>query len=93
MTDGVREEKHKEVPAIVHADGTARPQTVRREENRRYYELLTKFEKITGTPVLLNTSFNVSGEPIVESPRQAIADFHSTGLDALFIRDYLVRKD
>lgn len=93
MTDGIREEKHEEVPGIVHVDGTARPQTVRREENERYYKLLKEFKKITGIPVLLNTSFNVSGEPIVESPKQAIADFYSTGLDALFIEDYLVRKN
>lgn len=92
MTDSVREEKHSEVPGIVHTDGTARPQTVRREQNERYYKLLKEFERRTGTPVLLNTSFNISGEPIVESPKQAIADFYSTGLDALFVGDYMLTK-
>ena len=65
----VRPEWRDKMPAIVHVDGTARVQTVRREENERLYQLLKEFEALTGVPVLLNTSFNVKGEPIVETPR------------------------
>lgn len=93
LTDDVKEGKHDEVPAIVHVDGTARPQTVRPEQNKRYYTLLKEFRKRTGIPVLLNTSFNKSGEPIVESPIQAIHNFYTTGLDALVIEDFLLRKE
>jgi carbamoyltransferase len=92
LLDDVDEDKHNEIPAVVHVDGTTRPQTVRKEQNERYYELISHFEELTGTPVVLNTSFNVSGEPIVESPKQALSDFYLTGLDALLIGDYLVQK-
>jgi carbamoyltransferase len=93
LLDEVKDEKKEEVPSIVHVDGTTRPQTVRRETNKKYYNLITEFEEITGTPVVLNTSFNVSGEPIVESPQQAIQDFYSTGLDVLALGDYLLTKE
>lgn len=92
LLDEVREDKRSEVPAIVHTDGTCRPQTVSKETNPKYYRLIKEFEDITGVPVVLNTSFNVSGEPIVESPAQAVRDFYSTGLDALVIGDFLLRK-
>jgi carbamoyltransferase len=65
----VRPEWRDRIPAIVHVDGTARVQTVRREHNERLYRLLLEFEKLTGVPVLLNTSFNIRGEPIVETRR------------------------
>jgi carbamoyltransferase len=80
------------IPAITHVDGTARLQTVDPKINPRYHELLTKFGQITGIPVLLNTSFNIAGEPIVESPHDAIRCFFSTGLDQLILGDYLVKK-
>jgi carbamoyltransferase len=80
------------IPAITHVDGTARLQTVDPEVNPRYHELLTKYGQATGVPVLLNTSFNIQGEPIVESPVHAIRCFYSTGLDYLVMGDYLVRK-
>jgi len=92
VLDTVAADKRDEIPAVVHIDSTSRPQTVRPETNERYHTLLTKFEERTGTPVLLNTSFNVSGEPIVESPRQAIQDFYGTGLDALAVGDFLLTK-
>lgn len=93
LTDTVKREKRDEIPAVVHVDGTARGQTVREDTNKRYYNLIKEFEKITGVPVLLNTSFNTAGEPIVESPRQAIADFFTTGLDALAIGNYILKKN
>jgi len=90
--DSVPEEKRGEIPAVVHVDGTTRPQTVSKTTNERFYEVVSEFEKLTGTPVILNTSFNISGQPIVESPEQAIRTFYSTGLDALVIDDYLLLK-
>jgi carbamoyltransferase len=83
--------KHK-VPAIVHVDGTARVQTVRREHNERLYRLLQEFDRITGVPVLLNTSFNIRGQPIVETPQDAVECFLSTGLDRLALHDMLLTK-
>lgn len=88
----VRESKRASMAAIVHVDGSARVQTVERTVNRRYYELLTQFGEVSGHPVLLNTSFNVMDEPIVESPLDAIRCFFSTGLDYLAIGDYLIGK-
>lgn len=80
------------LPAITHVDGTARLQTVRREANPRYYAMIEAFGALSGIPVVLNTSFNVMGEPIVESPIQAVRCFYSTGLDVLVMGNYLVRK-
>jgi carbamoyltransferase len=88
----VRPEKKSVLPAITHVDGTARLQTVRKEINPRYHELISEFGKLTGVPVILNTSFNIMGEPMVESPLQAIRCFYSTGLDVLVIGDFIVRK-
>jgi len=88
----VRAEKRAVIPAVTHVDGTARLQTVHRETNPRYYKLLKEFEKLSGVPVLLNTSFNVMGEPIVESPVDAIRCFYTTGLDYLFLGNYLLSK-
>jgi carbamoyltransferase len=86
------EEARRETPAVVHVDGTMRPQTVDPESNPRYYRLLRAFEARTGVPVLLNTSFNVKGEAIVCSPRDALRTFWSTGLDALAIGSFLLEK-
>ena len=92
LTEVVRPEWRDRIPAIVHVDGTARVQTVRREQNERLYRLLQEFDAITGVPVLLNTSFNVKGEPIVETPEDAIRCFLSTGMDYLVLRDLIMRK-
>jgi carbamoyltransferase len=86
------EEARRRTPAVVHVDGTMRPQTVDPESNPRYYQLLKAFEARTGVPVLLNTSFNVKGEAIVCSPRDALRTFWSTGLDALAIGSFLIEK-
>ena len=89
----VREEKRNRIPAVTHVDGTGRLQTVNRASNPHFYSLLEKFHQKTGVPVLLNTSFNVANEPIVESPEDAIRCFLSTGIDALLIGDYLLVKE
>ena len=80
------------IPAVVHVDKTARPQMVKKESNQLYWELINEFGKITGHPILLNTSFNVKGEPIVCSPMDAIKCFYTNGLDALFMGDFLIQK-
>ncbi len=81
----VREEKHAVLPAITHADGTGRVQTVTEEDNDRYYRLIKAFQKRTGVPVVINTSFNVRGEPIVCTPQDAYNTFLNTGIDVLVI--------
>ena len=88
----VRPEWRDKIPAIVHVDGTARVQTVRREHNERLHALLKEFEAITGVPVLLNTSFNVKGEPIVETPEDAVRCFLSTDMDYLVLHGLLMEK-
>jgi carbamoyltransferase len=88
----VREHRRRDIPAVTHVDGSARVQTVERTNNGRYHELLTRFGELAGHPVLLNTSFNVMDEPIVESPLDALRCFFSTGLDDLVIGDYLINK-
>lgn len=88
----VRPEKREAIPAVVHVDGTTRPQTVRPEANPLYHRLIEAFGERTGEPVVLNTSFNVKGEPIVCRPREAIRCFFDTGLDALALGHYLLVK-
>lgn len=85
----VRSDRVARIPAVTHVDGSARPQTVSRALQPLYHELLTAFGRTTGVPVLLNTSFNVQGEPIVCTPQDAVACFVATGLDALAIGPYL----
>jgi carbamoyltransferase len=79
-------------PAIVHVDGSARPQPVSRELNAPFYDLISAFAGLTGVPILLNTSFNDAGEPIVCTPRDALKTFLSTDLDLLAIGPFLVSK-
>jgi carbamoyltransferase len=88
----VRPEARAKVPAITHVDGTARVQTLRREHNPPLYALLEAFDARTGVPVLLNTSFNIRGQPIVEDPTDAMECFLFTKLDALVIQDWLITK-
>jgi carbamoyltransferase len=88
----VRPEMRGKVAAIEHVDGTARVQTVRREDNPLFYDLIEAFGELTGVPVLLNTSFNVRGQPIVETPDEAVETLLDCGLDALVIHDRIVEK-
>ncbi|WP_119154897.1 carbamoyltransferase [Caldimonas tepidiphila] len=85
-------EQAPRIPAACHADLTARVQTVRAEDNPRWHALLSAFGELTGVPVLVNTSFNVRGEPIVCTPRDAVDAFYSTPLDALVIGSFLLEK-
>ncbi|WP_400161932.1 carbamoyltransferase [Brevibacillus sp. TJ4] len=88
----VKPDKVEEIPAVTHVDGTGRVQTVSKKLNPYLYGLLEKFYEKTGVPVLLNTSFNDNGEPIVESPADAVKCFLGTDIDYLAINGYLVRK-
>jgi carbamoyltransferase len=81
------------LPAITHVDGTARVQTVNAKQNPRYYRLIREFGRITGIDCVLNTSFNIRGEPIINTVDEAIKCLMTTGLDALFVEDFLVVKD
>jgi carbamoyltransferase len=85
---GVEEGRRAEIPAVVHVDGTARPQTVRRDVNPRYWALINEFAKLTGVPVLLNTSFNIQ-EPIVCRPEDAVKTFLGANFDALVLENHL----
>jgi len=88
----VRPDKAERIPAVRHVDGTARVQTVNRAQHPLYYDLITAFYARTGVPVLVNTSFNTRGEPMVNSPRDAVESFWTSPLDALVIGPFLVRK-
>jgi carbamoyltransferase len=88
----VRKGWQEKIPAVVHVDGSARVQTVRERQNPRLYRLLKEFEALTGVPVLVNTSFNVKGEPIVETPADAVQCFLATGIDYLALNDTLISK-
>lgn len=87
-----KDEKKKKIPAVVHVDGTGRVQTVTKKTNGRFYLLIKEFASRTGIPVLLNTSFNVKGEPVVCSPSDALRTFSTSGLDALALGDFLITK-
>lgn len=87
-----KEGMRKRIPAVIHEDNTARPQRVKANINPRYYKLITEFGKITGEKILLNTSFNIKGEPVICNPREAVKCFYDTGLDILVLGNYLVRK-
>jgi len=88
----IRPEKHKLIPAVTHVDGTGRLQTVSQDQNCLYWNLIDEFRKITGIPIVLNTSFNLRGEPIVCTPKDALRTFFTSGLDALILGDCLIKK-
>ena len=80
------------IPAVTHVDGSARLQTIAREDHPLYYDLIGEFEKLTGCPVIINTSFNVRGEPIVCSPLDAIKCFFRTEMDCLVLGSFILDK-
>ena len=85
--------KRSSIPAVTHVDYSARIQTVHKETNPRYYKLLQQFKKITNCPVLVNTSFNVRGEPIVCTVKDAYNCFMSTNLDVLVCENFILYKE
>ena len=85
--------KRSEIPAVTHVDYSARVQTVHEETNKKYYKLIKKFKEITNCPVIVNTSFNVRGEPIVNTPTDAFNCFMGTELDKLVIGNCYLEKN
>ncbi len=81
------------VPGVLHVDGTGRVQTVARASNPRFHELISRFHQRTGVPMVINTSFNVAGEAIVETPAEALRCLQMTGIDACVLEDFLVVKN
>jgi carbamoyltransferase len=88
----VRPDRRAVIPAVTHVDGSARVQAVRADENPAFHSLIAEFARRTGVPVVLNTSLNLSGEPIVHRPGEAVEDFLESGMDALFLGPHLVEK-
>ncbi|KKU10003.1 MAG: Carbamoyltransferase protein [Candidatus Woesebacteria bacterium GW2011_GWB1_45_5] len=92
MVVPVRKNQWKNLGAITHVDGTARPQLIKRETNYMYYDIVKAFGKKTGVYTLLNTSFNLKGDPIVNTPEEAYSTFMRSGIDALVLDNYLIEK-
>jgi carbamoyltransferase len=92
LTAQVKPEKCSVISAVTHVDGSARPQTVERDVNPLYWKMICEFGSLTGVPVVMNTSFNLRGEPIVCTPTDAIRTFFSSGMDALAMGSFLVEK-
>ena len=92
LASPVRPAWREKIPAVTHVDGTSRIQTVTHEYNGRYYDLISAFKKLTGVGLILDTSFNLGGEPIVETPDDALACFLNTQMDCLVLEQYLIRK-
>lgn len=88
-----KKEWRDKIPSVVHVNGTGRPQAIKREKNKLYYDLIKEFGKISGASILINTSFNVRGEPIVRTPEEAIACFLKSGIDCLVLNNYLILKE
>jgi len=93
IVSDVKRDMKANIPAVVHCDNTSRIQTVARDDNERFYKLLREFESRTGIPLVLNTSFNASGDPIVESPDDALQTFLKLPLDALFVGNMLIQNE
>jgi carbamoyltransferase len=84
--------KPQEIPSAVHIDNTGRVQTLRREDNEKFYDLIDKFRQITGVPIVMNTSLNIKGEPIVETPEDAMKLFEESDVDVLVINNKMYFK-
>jgi len=93
MVYPIRKEKQKLIPAVTHVDGSGRLQTIRRNQNPLYYDLIKEFGKLSGVPILVNTSFNIRGEPIVCRPEHAYRCMMGTGIDYLVMNRFLIKRD
>lgn len=92
ITYDVKKEMQSKIPSVTHVDGTARIQTVNKTQNEVFYQLLLELKQLTGHGVVMNTSFNLSHEPIVNSPRDAIATFFASGMDVLYLGNFKIKK-
>jgi carbamoyltransferase len=88
----VKERAAEDVPSISHVDKTTRPQTLKPGTNKHVYSMLKEFEELTGDGIVVNTSFNIHGEPLVETPVEALRSFKKGGFDAMYIQGWLVEK-
>lgn len=93
VTSGVKDQWRESLPSITHEDGTTRPQTVSQQQNPLYWGCLKKIKELLGTGVSINTSFNRNREPIVNTPKEALASFWGSGMDSLVIGNFLLRKE
>jgi carbamoyltransferase len=93
MVHPTKDGQSERIQAVTHRGGTGRLQTVRREWNPLYYRAVELFEEATGVPVLLNTSFNLRGQPIVNAPSDALDTFRQSDIDTLYINSFVVRKE
>ncbi len=93
MVYPIHKDKQKLIPAVTHVDGSGRLQTIRREQNRLYYDLVKEFGKLSGVPILINTSFNIRGEPIVCTPYHAYRCMMGTGIDYLVMDKFLIARN
>ena len=92
ITSAVKEQWKESLSAITHEDGTTRPQTVSRRQNPLYWSCLKKIKEFLGTGITINTSFNRNREPIVNTPKEALASFWGSGMDSLVIGNFLLKK-
>jgi carbamoyltransferase len=92
MVPKVRADCRDRIPAVTHEDGTGRVQTVTRRDNALYYDLIREFGRLSGVPIVVNTSFNVRGEPIVCTPENALNCFLNTGMDVLVMGECVIEK-
>lgn len=93
MVYPIKKKYHKKIPAVTHVDGSGRLQTIRKEQNLLYYNLIKEFGKLSGTPILINTSFNIRGEPIVCTPYDAYKCMMGTGIDYLIMDKFLIKRE
>ena len=93
MTYDVKDSKVEMAPAVAHIDRTARPQVVRKQDNPKYHALISEYKRITGLPLVINTSFNVRGEPIVCTPEEAYRCFMATNMDILVMERCVLKKE
>lgn len=93
MVYPIKKEYHKKIPAVTHVDGSGRLQTVRRHQNPSYYDLIKEFGKLSGIPIVVNTSFNIRGEPIVCTPYDAYKCMMGTGIDYLVMDKFLIKRE
>jgi carbamoyltransferase len=93
MVYPIKKEYHKKIPAVTHVDGSGRLQTIRRSQHPNYYDLIKEFGKLSKIPILINTSFNIRGEPIVCTPYDAYKCMMGTGIDYLIMNNFLVKRE
>ena len=92
MAYPIKEKWHKKIPSVTHVDGSGRLQTIRKNQNQLYYSLIKEFGRLSKIPILINTSFNIRGEPIVCTPHDAYKCMMGTGIDYLVIDRFLIKR-